>query len=162
MSVVRPEKTETVIQKKLSPSQSRLTNIDKALETKLHKALAQSAMQLFSLNLQVLDHNACHECISSITELTKPFLILGLPEHTGVEPGFIAVDQAALAGLVTIQTMGVVLPNLSQNRAATLTDAALIAPFVDHAMQKIDSSNTQFGDINQYRFSQMSVDANRL
>ena len=162
MSVVRPEKTETVIQKKLSPSQSRLTNIDKALETKLHKALAQSAMQLFSLNLQVLDHNTCHECISSITELTKPFMMLGLLERTGVEPGFIAVDQAALAGLVTIQTMGVVLPNLSQNRAATLTDAALIAPFVDRAMQKIDSINTHFGHINQYRFSQMIVDAHRL
>ena len=137
MSVVRPVKTETVIQKKFSPSQSRLTNIDKAFETKPHKALAQSAMQLFSLNLQVLDHNTCHECISSIIELTKPFLMLGLLERTGVEPGFIAVDQAAIASLVTIHTTGVVLPNLSQNRAATLTDAALIAPFVDHAMQKL-------------------------
>ena len=64
--------------------------------------------------------------------------------------------------MVTIQTMGMVLPNLSQNRAATLTDAALIAPFVDHAMQKIDSSDTHFGHINQYRFSQMIVGAHRL
>ena len=162
MSEVRSEQSSKVIRQMLSPSQSQLTRADKALEKNLHKAFAQSALQLFSLNLQILDHGICHEFSSAIPELTEPFLMLGLLESCDAEPGFIALDHAALTGLVTIQTLGVILPNLTQSRAATLTDAALIAPLIDHAMQKIDRSDKDIGHINQYRFSQILVDAHRL
>ena len=162
MSEVRSEQSSKVIRQMLSPSQSQLTRADKALEKNLHKAFAQSALQLFSLNLQILDHGICHEFSSAIPELTEPFLMLGLLESCDAEPGFIALDHAALTGLVTIQTLGVILPNLTQSRAATLTDAALIAPLIDHAMQKIDRADADIGHINQYRFSKIIVDAHRL
>ena len=64
--------------------------------------------------------------------------------------------------MVTIQIIGVVLANTSQSRAATLTDAALIAHFVDHTMKEIEFIDSQFGYIGQYRCSQMKPCADRV
>lgn len=91
--------------------------------------------------------------------------MLGLLENSETDPGFTALDQVALAGLVTIQTLGCILPELTHRRAATLTDAALIAPLIEQTMQNLqnnDQSKFDLGHISYYRFSRMLADAHRV
>ena len=165
MSEMGSENTLAVLRQKISPSQPQVSPADKVFEKSLHKALSQSALQLFGLKLQISDHRICYEPVSRIAKITEPFLMLGLLESSAKDSGFVALDRAALSNLVTFQTLGCILPELSQSRTATLTDAALIAPLIEQTMQKLqDIGQTDFGlgQPTQYRFSQMFTDAHRV
>ena len=165
MSEMGSEKTVEVLRQKISPSQPQVSKADKVFEKCLHKALSQSALQLFGLKLQISDHSICYEPVSRIAKITEPFLMLELLESSANNSGFVALDQAALSNLVTFQTLGCILPDLSQSRKATLTDAALIAPLVEQTMQKLQNTGPNDFDLGQpthYRFSQMLTDAHRV
>lgn len=165
ISEMESEDILAVLRQKTSPSQPQVSPADKVFEKSLHKALSQSALQLFGLKLQISDHRIRYEPVSRIAKITEPFLMLGLLESSAKDSGFVALDRAALSNLVTFQTLDCILPELSQSRTATLTRCCPDAPLIEEARQKLqDSGQTDFGlgQPTQYRFSQMFTDTHRV
>lgn len=165
MSDIGSEKSAAILRQKITPPQSQIRRADQAFEKSLHKSLGQTALRLFGLRMQIREHSIAQATALEIAETTEPYLMLALLENSGFDPGFIAFDQAAIAGLVTMQTLGCILPNLTQGRTATLTDAALIAPLIEETLKTTQNGTDITSDISHrknYHFSQMISDAHRL
>ena len=165
MSDIGPEKSTVTIRQKINPAQPQISHAEQAFQKSLHKALAQKALSLFGLKVKIQEHRIAKVPVSELAEITEQYVMLTLLENSGSEPGFVAFDDAALAGFVTVQTLGCVLPNLTKGRTATLTDAALIAPFIEEALGSMQQSPDFCDDIShrkKYRFAQMITDTHRL
>ena len=114
MSDIGPEKSTVTIRQKINPAQPQISHAEQAFQKSLHKALAQKALSLFGLKVKIQEHRIAKVPVSELAEITEQYVMLTLLENSGSEPGFVAFDDAALAGFVTMQTLGCVLPNLTK------------------------------------------------
>lgn len=136
----------------------------------LRVALARTAAQLWDLPLsvtavrkQLVDHG-------EVTGALRSDALMVLLDGPEGARGGMALDRALVASLIEVQTIGSVLRVDLSEREPTPTDAAMIAPWLDEALERSDVALGQ--DANDegmsnrwaigYRFGALAEDARAL
>lgn len=128
----------------------------------LRRALSRSADVLWDLalvcqgvHLETLDQDGV------IEGLTDQSLLVLLDGPTG-EIGLVELDREVVTGLVEVQTIQQVTNMPADDRPFSSTDAAMMAPLIDNAMERFVSylkDNPLLAQLEGFRFGAMVEDA---
>ncbi len=128
----------------------------------LRRALSRTADVLWELPLvtqgvqqEMLDQDGCLEVLA-------PGLLLLLMEGPDGVRGLVSVDREIMTGMIEIQTISKVTRMPIEDRPLTPTDAAMMAPLIDGALERFETNLEGHPDLAQlsgYRFGAMVEDA---
>ncbi|WP_297779238.1 FliM/FliN family flagellar motor C-terminal domain-containing protein [uncultured Roseovarius sp.] len=108
----------------------------------LRLALARVADSLFGLGITVATVEQMRLPLAEVAQhVSDEGLLVHLDGAAGTR-GALCLDPQFLAGLIEVQTTGAVRPAVARPRAATRTDAAMVAPLIDAVMAEFDSQMT--------------------
>lgn len=110
-------------------------------------ALARAARDAAGLGLSV---TSCKVMVCSLAELMEALPDLSLVAMVGGPGdglGVMVLSPTVLAGTVEWQTLGRVLPNVPVPRKPTRTDAVLVQPMIDRALQGLGSATDGTDDM---------------
>lgn len=137
----------------------------------LRLGLARAAAQLLELPLQVRDVTSADVSLDALADALPGDMLLVLLDGPDGARGAVGLDRALVASLIEVQTMGTVSSMEVSDRRLTPTDAAMMAPWLDAALEKVDVALAQnppslggkdHGWIVGYRFGAMAEDARAL
>ncbi|MBS4009494.1 MAG: FliM/FliN family flagellar motor switch protein [Roseovarius sp.] len=117
----------------------------------LRLSLARAADTLFGLGLTVATVEQMRVPLAHVARSLGDAGLLVLLEGDGGARGALCLDSQFLAGLIEVQTTGSVRPGLARPRAATRTDAAMVAPLIDAVLTEFESQLAQDLDAPQPR-----------
>ncbi|WP_422001861.1 FliM/FliN family flagellar motor switch protein [Roseovarius mucosus] len=112
----------------------------------LRLSLARAADTLFGLGLTVATVEQMRVPLAHVGRSLGDAGLLVLLEGDGGARGALCLDSQFLAGLIEVQTTGSVRPGLARPRAATRTDAAMVAPLIDAVLTEFESQLAQEHD----------------
>lgn len=107
----------------MSPARAMRLALSRSAETLFELALSVSAVHYEQLGQEAVLRSVDDEML---------FVVLDGPDGA---VGMVALDVPLVGGLVEKQTIGRVSTRASPERAATATDAALVAPYVSHVLE---------------------------
>ena len=141
----------------------------------LRLGLARAAAQLYELPVQVTEVKSTGLGGEEVAAACGPDMLLALLDGPDGARGAVALNRAMVAALIEVQVMGVVSTLELSDRALTPTDAAMVAPWLDAALERVDLALAEglpegtgpdcgkAGDwLVGYRFGAMAEDARAL
>ncbi|MDD9738663.1 FliM/FliN family flagellar motor switch protein [Marinovum sp. SP66] len=141
----------------------------------LRLGLARAAAQLYELPVQVTEVKCTGLGGEEVAAACGPDMLLALLDGPDGARGAVALNRAMVAALIEVQVMGVVSTLELSDRALTPTDAAMVAPWLDAALERVDLALAEglpegtgpdcgkAGDwLIGYRFGAMAEDARAL
>ncbi|WP_166433978.1 FliM/FliN family flagellar motor C-terminal domain-containing protein [Roseovarius spongiae] len=131
----------------------------------LRLSLARAADRLFDLALSVSTVEQVEITYGGLSQALPGAGLLALLDGPGGAAGAMHVDAGLLAALIETQTVGRVSGRRDEARIVTRTDAAIAAPFIDGALERVDAGMEaeEAGDwTSGYRFGAMMEDARSL
>ena len=154
--------TQDVLGQKASASrrafEARVMSPAKALR----RALSRTADSLWELALvtqgvqqEIVDHDGCLEVLA-------PGHLLILMEGPEGARGLVSVDREIMTGLIEIQTIAKVTRMPVEDRPLTPTDAAMMAPLLDGALERFEANldgNPDLAQLRGFRFGAIVEDA---
>jgi flagellar motor switch protein FliM len=138
----------------------------------LRLGLERTSAQLWDLAVKVSGARKQELGLEDLEEnLPEDALMILLDGPDGMRGGA-ALDRALVAALIEVQTIGAVQKSDPSDRTPTPTDAAMIAPWIDGALERSDVALCQDGDEVRvepgsdwaigYRFGALAEDARSL
>ncbi len=112
----------------------------------LRLALARAADTLLGLGLTVATVEQIRVPLAEVGHSLGGGGLLVLLEGAGGARGALCLDSQFLAGLIEVQTTGAVRPGMARPRAATRTDAAMVAPLIDAVLADFEGQLAQDPD----------------
>lgn len=109
----------------------------------LRLGLARAAAALLELPLQVTDLKITDVGLDALTGVLPDDMLLALLDGPDGARGAVGLDRALVAALIEVQTMGAVSTLPVSERRLTPTDAAMVAPWLDAALERVDVSLAQ-------------------
>lgn len=134
----------------------------------LRLGLARAAAQLHDLPLQVTAVQRSCLAQDDIAAACDSGMLLALLDGPEGARGAIGLDPALVAALIEVQVMGAVGTRAPEARALTPTDAAMVAPWLDAALERVDQALAEAAVdppdrwLTGYRFGAMAEDAAAL
>ena len=110
-------------------------------------ALARAANATMALAMEVGSVTAGRRTLAELLELLPERALIAMLEGPGEGIGMLALSPAVLAGMIEVQTMGRVAAGPVLARRATRTDAAMMAGFIDAALEMLESALAQDADL---------------
>ena len=104
----------------------------------LRLGLARAAAQLYELPVQVTEVKSTGLGGEEVAAACGPDMLLALLDGPDGARGAVALNRAMVAALIEVQVMGVVSTLELSDRALTPTDAAMVAPWLDAALERVD------------------------
>lgn len=105
----------------------------------LRLALGRAVDTLFDLGVTVATVEQLRFPLAEVGLSLNDEGLLVLLDGPGGARGALCLDPQFLAGLIEVQTTGAVRPGVVRPRAATRTDAAMVAPLIDAVLTEFDS-----------------------
>ncbi|MDO6728887.1 FliM/FliN family flagellar motor switch protein [Marinovum sp. 2_MG-2023] len=112
----------------------------------LRLGLARAAAQLLDLPLQVSDLKISDTGLEGLGQALPPDMLLALLDGPDGARGAVGMDRALVTSLIEVQTMGTVSNLAVSDRRLTPTDAAMVAPWLDAALERVDVALCQDAD----------------
>lgn len=106
----------------------------------LRLGLARAAASVLELPLQVTDLKITDVSLDALTGVLPDDMLLALLDGPDGARGAVGLDRAVVAALIEVQTMGAVGTLPVSERRLTPTDAAMVAPWLDAALERVDVS----------------------
>ncbi len=106
----------------------------------LRLGLARAAAQLYDLPLQVTEVKTSVVGIDAVAGACGEEMLLALLDGPEGARGAVGLSRAMVAALIEVQVMGVVSTLEVRDRVLTPTDAAMVAPWLDGALERVDRS----------------------
>lgn len=117
-----------------------------AVERVIAQSLARAGQDELGCPLRLADLRQQRRGLAEIVEtLPEPALILILDDKAGEGMAAAVIDGALMAGMVEAMATGTVTPGDGAARRPTRTDAALLAPVMDHALSVLEAAATEAG-----------------
>lgn len=168
-----PTHADNLLRQKASTARKERETREMTPARALRLGFARAAGQLWDLPMDVL---SVEETVCGLEDVAQQLpggaLMLLLDGPDGAR-GALALDCAVMTAMVEVQTIGVVSPKPPDARTPTPTDAAMIVPWLDGALERADVVLRQSGgpddqDTNPddwsigYRFGAMAENARAL
>ncbi len=128
----------------------------------LRRALSRTSDVLWELPLvtqgvqqEMLDQDGCLDVLA-------PGHLLLLMEGPDGARGIVSVDREIMTGMIEIQTISKVTRMPIEDRPLTPTDAAMMAPLIDGALERFEANlegHPDLGQLSGYRFGALVEDA---
>ncbi len=134
----------------------------------LRLGLARAAAQLLELPLQVTELKLSELGIDDLADTLPGDMLLALLDGPEGARGAVALDRALVASLIEVQTIGAVTTLAVTERKLTPTDAAMVAPWLDSALDRVDAAlgkeaaTDEGGWLTGFRFGAMAADPRAL
>jgi flagellar motor switch protein FliM len=109
-----------------------------AVEQAWDMALRRAAQETYSLRIEITASRLRALSLTELLELPGARSLIGILDGPAEAMGVIVLSPEVLAGLVEVQTMGVVTAHPPMIRKPTRTDAAMVAGFLDGALAEFD------------------------
>lgn len=106
----------------------------------LRLGLARAAAQLYELPLQVTEVKSSVVGLDAVAGACGEEMLLALLDGPEGARGAVGLSRAMVAALIEVQVMGVVSTLEVRDRVLTPTDAAMVAPWLDGALERVDRS----------------------
>ena len=155
----------SVLQRKVSTSSGMSKGKMLLLLNRLQSAFFKACYESCGVQLKSRASTMSFGCLSDLREELEGFGLLGSLAARGWTPGFMGLTSLGLSNLIEFQTIGQAWSTSTQARKATLTEAALIAPFIDRTFKRLESSE-QAADYQQWistiYFSDLMTDVDAL
>lgn len=117
-----------------------------AIERIVAVSLARAGQDELGAPLRLAGLRQHRRVLAEIVEtLPEPALIFVLDDKAGEGLAAAVIDAALMAGMVEALTTGTVTAGEAMARRATRTDAALLAPVIDHALSALEAAATEAG-----------------
>ncbi|TNF20710.1 MAG: flagellar motor switch protein FliM [Rhodobacteraceae bacterium] len=104
----------------------------------LRLGLARAAAQVLDLPLQVTGLKLTEVSLDALAGVLPDDMLLALLDGPDGARGAVGLDPAVVAALIEVQTMGAVGTQPVSDRRLTPTDAAMVAPWLDAALERVD------------------------
>ncbi|WP_323763362.1 FliM/FliN family flagellar motor C-terminal domain-containing protein [Marinovum sp.] len=136
----------------------------------LRLGLARAAAQLYELPLQVTEVRTSQLSLDEVAEACGEEMLVALLDGPEGARGAVGLSRAMVAALIEVQVIGVVSTLEVGTRRLTPTDAAMVAPWLDAAFERVDHALEE--DVTPkgrghdwmvgYRFGAMAEDGRAL
>jgi flagellar motor switch protein FliM len=110
-------------------------------------ALARAARDSFALGLGVSTLETRHPSLTELLDLVPDRALIAVLEGPEDGLGIMALSQEVLAGLIEVQTLGRVTTGAVQARKPTRTDAAMVAGWIDQALEALEGALAADADL---------------
>lgn len=101
-------------------------------------ALARSARDCFALDLEVTRLTCDRRSLPELLDMPPELALIAVLEGPREALGLIVLSPPVLAALLEVQTIGKVSPHPPTARKPTRTDAAMVAGFIDVALEMLE------------------------
>lgn len=130
------QSVSTALARKLSAGQEEQGEKPRSVLRALRLAFARSAGDRFQLPLSVIGAKQSHRNSDALAEVIDAgWMLLRLGNTDGMSAA-ICVDMGVASAIVQVQTIGEVMASPPTAREYTDTDAAMVAPLVEDALNK--------------------------
>ncbi|WP_444665717.1 FliM/FliN family flagellar motor C-terminal domain-containing protein [Cereibacter changlensis] len=107
-------------------------------ERGLRMALARAARDCFTLDLEVARLGCDRRSLAELLELPPELSLIAVLEGPREALGLIVLSPPVLAAMIEVQTIGKVAASPPLSRRPTRTDAAMVAGFIDRALEMLE------------------------
>ena len=128
----------SVLQRKVSTSSGMSKGKMLLLLNRLQSAFFKACYESCGVQLKSRASMMSFGCLSDLREELEGFGLLGSLAARGWTPGFMGLTSLGLSNLIEFQTIGQAWSTSTQAIKATLTEAALIAPFIDRTFKRLE------------------------
>lgn len=136
-----------VIRRKLAATLPDPAQLVPVVERVWKVALARGARDRLALGLEVRRLVCDRRSLTELLELPPDRALLAVLEGPGEALGLLALSAPVLAGMIEVQTMGRVSSGDPPMRKPTRTDAAMVAGFIDRALEELEIGLLEEADL---------------
>ena len=138
---------QSVIQRKAEAGRAVPETQPMTASRALGQALAKTAQDDMALPLRVAQLNERRLSLAELPEALADRALLAVLEGPSEGLGLAAVAPSLLSALIEMQTMGKLAAAPPPPRRPTRTDAAMIAEFLDHALEGFEQAIAELPDV---------------
>ncbi|MDZ4138238.1 MAG: FliM/FliN family flagellar motor switch protein [Erythrobacter sp.] len=103
-------------------------------------ALARASRDAMALGMEVTRLVARHQSLAELLEAPPDLALIAVLEGPHDSLGMIAISPTVMAGLIESQTIGKVSTVVAPARRPTRTDAAMVADWIERALQRLEAA----------------------
>jgi flagellar motor switch protein FliM len=139
---------ETVMRRKLAAAaQAGLAEGGPGAERAWRLSFARAANAAMALMADVGRVTSDRRTPAELLELCPERGLIAVLEGPGEGLGLLVLSPSVLSGMIEMQMMGRVSPAPPASRKPTRTDAAMVAGFIDRAMEELELALAEDGDL---------------
>ncbi|MDT8853655.1 FliM/FliN family flagellar motor switch protein [Paracoccaceae bacterium Fryx2] len=135
-----------VIRRKLALAQAALLSHGGA-DRQWPLALARTARAMMDLVLEVPKLDVKRRSLTELLDMPPDRALIAVLDGPCEGLGVLALSPPMLAGLIEMQTIGRLSSNQPQTRKPTRTDAAMVAGFIDAALEGLEEALAEEADL---------------
>ncbi|GLS87195.1 flagellar switch protein FliM [Cypionkella aquatica] len=136
-----------IIRRKIAASQALMAEGSPGADRGWRIALARAARDMLALPLEVTSLALHRRSLAEVLELPPPQALIAVLQGPAEGLGLLVLSPPALAAMIEAQTLGKVSGLALAARKPTRTDAAMVAPTLDAALDGLEQSLAQEADL---------------
>jgi flagellar motor switch protein FliM len=136
-----------VIRRKIAAAKALLAEGGPGADRGWRLALARAARDKLTLPLEVSTLSLQKHSLAELLELPPTHALIAVLQGPGDGMGLLILSPPVLAAMIEVQTLGKVTNSVLSSRKPTRTDAAMVAPMLDCALEGLEQALLQEADL---------------
>jgi flagellar motor switch protein FliM len=136
-----------VIRRKIAAAKAFLAEGGPGADRGWRLALARAARDKLALPLEVSTLSLQKRSLVELLELPPTHALIAVLQGPGDSMGLLILSPPVLAAMIEVQTLGKVTSSNLPSRKPTRTDAAMVAPMLDCALEGLEQALLQEADL---------------